>query len=164
MVVAPRSYLLILLAVLLLSPAPSPAAAASREVDEETQAYLTKGFELLAQNQLAAAQEQFALVIKKDFDNPFANNNLAVIMEKQGRWPDALAYLKVAEVQAGDYQQRIETLYLIGGVVAAVKPAVGPERRRPAQNSGAVKSSGQLSGVSGQKRKFRLPGSEKGNL
>ena len=126
MVVAPRSYLLILLAVLLLSPAPSPAAAASREVDEETQAYLTKGFELLAQNQLAAAQEQFALVIKRDFDNPFANNNLAVIMEKQGRWPDALAYLKVAEVQAGDYQQRIETLYLIGGVVAAVKPEKAP--------------------------------------
>jgi len=116
----------IVIPVLLLSLAQSPSGVAGRELDEETQAQLTSGFELLARNNLAAAQEQFAQVIKRDFDNPFANNNLAAIMEKQGRWPDALAYLKVAEVQASEYPQRIETLYLIGGVVAAVKPEKAP--------------------------------------
>ncbi len=109
----------------------SPAAVlgASRDLREDILTYLIKGYEELAQNRLNEAQAEFAKVIQVDFDNPFANNNLAVIMEKQGKWQDALAYLKLAEKYAPDYLQRVETLYLIGGVVAAVKPekALAPQ-------------------------------------
>uniref|UniRef100_UPI00404A99F5 tetratricopeptide repeat protein n=1 Tax=Desulfobacca sp. TaxID=2067990 RepID=UPI00404A99F5 len=98
------------------------AAASSRELSDAILARLTKGFDELSQNNLTAAQEEFAQVIREDFDNPFANNNLAVIMEKQGRLADALAYLKVAATFADAYHQKVETLYLIGGVLAAVRP------------------------------------------
>lgn len=113
-------WFLVFLFVLCLASA--EAAGASRELSEEVLAHLTKGFDELSQNRLAAAQEEFAKVIKEDFDNPFANNNLAVIMEKQGKLTDAVAYLKVAATSAGDYHQKVETIYLIGGVLAAVKP------------------------------------------
>lgn len=102
-----------------------PAAGAegpARELSDATLARLAKGFDELSQNHLAAAQEEFAKVIREDFDNPFANNNLAVIMEKQGKLTDALAYLKVAATFAGAYYQKVETIYLIGGVLAAVRP------------------------------------------
>ena len=110
------------LIVFVLGLIPLQAAGAARELSEEVLTHLTKGFAELSENRLAAAQEEFAKVIREDFDNPFANNNLAVIMEKQGKLPDAAAYLKVAAAFAGAYHQKIETLYLIGGVVAAAKP------------------------------------------
>jgi Tfp pilus assembly protein PilF len=117
------SWLYLAVGLLLwLAFSPSTAWGASRDLSEDILTYLSKGYEELAQNRLSAAQAEFAKVIQVDFDNPFANNNLAVIMEKQGRWQDALAYLKLAEKYAPDYLQQVETLYLIGGVVAAVKP------------------------------------------
>ncbi len=107
-----------------------PAAESpSRELSEQVWQHLTKGIDELSQNRLSAAEEEFAKVIKLDFDNPFANNNLAAIMEKQGKFADAQAYLKVAATSAADYRQKVETMYLIGGVVAAVRPekTVAPE-------------------------------------
>lgn len=112
----------LLIFLILLSFPAAGAEGPSRELSDAILARLAKGFDELSQNRLAAAQEEFAKVIREDFDNPFANNNLAVIMEKQGKLADALAYLKVAANFAGAYHQRVETLYLIGGVLAAVRP------------------------------------------
>ncbi len=121
-----RWFLVILLFLCLPSVG---AAGPSRELSEEVWGHLAKGFDELSQNRPAAAQEEFAKVIREDFDNPFANNNLAVIMEKQGKLTDAMAYLKVAATLAGDYHQKVETLYLIGGVLAAVKPVKNSENQ-----------------------------------
>ncbi len=119
----------LLIFVIMFSFPAAQAAGASRELSDEILALLTKGFDELSQNHLTAAQEEFAKVIKQDFDNPFANNNLAVIMEKQGKLPDALAYLKVAATLASAYHQKVETIYLIGGVLAAVKPEKATDNR-----------------------------------
>lgn len=105
------------------------AGGEARTLSEELLTHLTKGFDELSLNRLASAQEEFAKVIRVDFDNPFANNNLAVIMEKQGKMADALAYLKVAETFAGAYHYKVETLYLIGGVLAALKPEKAAENQ-----------------------------------
>ena len=53
---------------------------------------LTKGYNDLSQSKFNAAQTEFENVIKADFDNPYANNNLAVLMEKQGKLADAMTY------------------------------------------------------------------------
>jgi hypothetical protein len=52
-------------------------------------------------------------------------------MEKQGRLQDAMTYLNIAEKMAGQYLYKVETLYLIGGVCAAVNP-----EKVPMENSG----------------------------
>ena len=83
---------------------------------------LTKGYHDLSQSKFNAAQTEFENVIKADFDNPYANNNLAVLMEKQGKLTDAMTYLNIGEKFAEQYVYKVETAYLIGGVCAAVNP------------------------------------------
>jgi hypothetical protein len=83
---------------------------------------LTKGYNDLSQSKFNAAQAEFENVIKADFDNPYANNNLAVLMEKQGKLTDAMTYLNIGEKVAEQYLYKVDTAFLIGGVCAAVNP------------------------------------------
>lgn len=100
----------------------SLAASEPRTLSDEVFGMLQKGYQLLSQSKFDAAQKEYEKVIKIDFDNPFANNNLAVIMEKQGKLKDALAYLTIGEKFAAEYVNELETAYLFGTVCAAVNP------------------------------------------
>ena len=64
-------------------------------MSDEVFEMLAKGYKNLSQSKFDAAQAEYEKVIKIDFDNPYANNNLAVIMEKQGKLTDALTYLNI---------------------------------------------------------------------
>lgn len=98
------------------------AAEEPRVMGDDIFDTLTKGFNDLSQSKFPAAQAEFEKIIKTDFDNPYANNNMAVIMEKQGKLVDAMAYLTIGEKLAEHYLYKAETAYLLGGVCAAVNP------------------------------------------
>jgi hypothetical protein len=83
---------------------------------------LAKGYQNLSQSKFNEAQTEFEKVIKVDFDNPYANNNLAVLMEKQGKLLDAMTYLNIGGKVADHYLHKVATVYLIGGVCAAANP------------------------------------------
>ena len=54
-------------------------------MDDEVFAMLSRGFKDLTQSKFDAAQSEYEKVIRIDFDNPYANNNMAVLMEKTGQ-------------------------------------------------------------------------------
>jgi hypothetical protein len=83
---------------------------------------LAKGYNDMSQSKFSEAQAEFEKVIKVDFDNPYANNNMAVLMEKQGKLQDAATYLNIGEKVAEQYLYKVDKIYLIGGVCAAVNP------------------------------------------
>jgi len=97
----------------------APEAMVMSDVVLET---LSRGFKDLTQSKFDAAQSEYEKVIKKDFDNPYANNNLAVLMEKQGKLTDAMMYLNIGRKKADQFLNKVETAYLFGGVCAAVNP------------------------------------------
>lgn len=96
------------------------AGTEPRTISDEVFDMLSKGYKNLSQSKFDAAQAEFAKVIKIDFDNPYANNNLAVLMEKQGKLADAMTYLTIGEKFAPQYLNEVETVYLFGDVCAAV--------------------------------------------
>lgn len=98
------------------------AAVEPRVMGDDLFDSLTKGYNDLSQSKFNAAQAEFENVIKADFDNPYANNNLAVLMEKQGKLTDAMTYLNIGEKIAEQYLYKVDTAFLIGGVCAAVNP------------------------------------------
>jgi len=98
------------------------AAVEPRVMGDDIFAMLTKGFNDLSQSKFTAAQTEFENVIKVDFDNPFANNNMAVLMEKQGKLMDAMTYLNIAEKFAEQYLSTVNKVYLLGVLCAAVNP------------------------------------------
>lgn len=81
------------------------------------------GYDFMAQGKLDAAQHEFEKVIKIDYYNPFANNNLAVILEKKGQLQDAMTYLNHAEKYADQYFYKVDQVCLVGGLCSAVKPS-----------------------------------------
>lgn len=100
----------------------APAAVEPRVMSDTVFDALTKGFSDLSQRKFNEAQKEFENIIKADFDNPYANNNMAVLMEKQGKLADAMTYLNIGAKVAEQYLYKVETVYLIGGVCAAVSP------------------------------------------
>lgn len=108
--------------IVLAGMAISCSATEPRTVSDEVFEMLKQGYQNLSQSKFEAAQNDYAKVIKIDFDNPFANNNLAVIMEKQGKLVDALTYLTIGEKFAAQYLNEVNTAYLFGNVCAAVEP------------------------------------------
>jgi tetratricopeptide (TPR) repeat protein len=98
------------------------AATEPRTMSDEVFEILSKGYKNLPQSKFDAAQVEYEKVIKIDFDNPYANNNLAVIMEKQGKLTDAMTYLNIGEKFAAQYLYKVDTAYLFGDVCAAVNP------------------------------------------
>ena len=75
-----------------------------------------------------AAQYEFETALKKDRYNPFALNNLAALMEKQGKMKEAMAFLTDAQAHAKEYFDKVEQTCFVGGLCAGVKPVkiVGP--------------------------------------
>ena len=116
--------LIIIWAVFCLSGAVGVAWAGPepRVMDDEVFGMLSRGFKDLTQSKFDAAQSEYEKIIKIDFDNPYANNNMAVLMEKQGKLIDAMTYLNIGKKLAEQYFYKVDTAYLIGGVGAAVNP------------------------------------------
>jgi hypothetical protein len=102
-----------------------------RVMSDELFDSLAKGYQNLSQSKFNDAQTEFEKVIKVDFDNPYANNNLAVLMEKQGKILDAMTYLNIGEKVAELYLYKVDAVYLIGGVCAAVNPEKATTEKSP---------------------------------
>ncbi len=92
---------------------------------------LARGYKDLTQSKFDAAQAEYAKVIKIDFDNPYANNNMAVLMEKQGKLTDAMMYLNIGIKLADHYLNKVDTAYLFGDVCAAVNPQPETGGKKP---------------------------------
>jgi hypothetical protein len=118
-----RMFFFVLATIGLIGLVPAAwAGTAPRLMGDEVFELLARGSKDMTQSKFNAAQSEFAKVIKDDFDNPYANNNLAVLMEKQGKLVDAMTYLNIGEKSADQYLYKVSTFYLLGGVCAAVNP------------------------------------------
>ena len=101
----------------------SLAMAQPRPLTEDIVTPLSLGYDELKAGNTEVAQYQFEKVLKGDPDNPYALNNLAVILERQGKFKEAMAYLLQAETHAGDYLQKPDEICDIGGICMAIKPS-----------------------------------------
>jgi tetratricopeptide (TPR) repeat protein len=112
--------LVVVIGILLLTPA--------KMMEENVFTPLTKGYDFLAQGNYEAAKNEFHKAVKWDPSNPFALNNLATLLEREGKLDDALATLKAAMAHADAYKDQTERTCLAGGLCLAVKPkrGVGP--------------------------------------
>jgi len=106
----------------------APALAQPRPMPEDVYTPITKGFDLMRDGKYEAAQYEFETALKKDRYNPFALNNLAALMEKQGKMKEAMAFLTDAQAHAKEYFDKVEQTCFVGGLCAGVKPVkiVGP--------------------------------------
>jgi tetratricopeptide (TPR) repeat protein len=109
--------LAVILGILLLTP--------TRMMEENVFTPLVKGYDFLAQGNYEAAKNEFRKAVEWDPSNPFALNNLAVLLEKEGKLNDALANLKNAMTHADAYKDQTERTCLVGGLCMAVKPKRG---------------------------------------
>jgi tetratricopeptide (TPR) repeat protein len=109
--------LAVILGILLLTPA--------KMMEENVFTPLAKGYDFLAQGNYAAAQNEFRKAVEWDSSNPFALNNLAVLLEREGKLDDALANLKRAMAYADAYKDQTERTCFVGGLCMAVKPKRG---------------------------------------
>jgi tetratricopeptide (TPR) repeat protein len=109
--------LAVILGILLLTPA--------KMMEENVFTPLAKGYDFLAQGNDEAAKNEFRKAVEWDPSNPFALNNLAVLLEKEGKLDDALANLKKAMAHADAYKDQTERTCLAGGLCMAVKPKRG---------------------------------------
>ncbi|OPX19559.1 MAG: hypothetical protein BZ151_08755 [Desulfobacca sp. 4484_104] len=120
-----KNYLSVLivlgLAALLLGLV-SLALAQPRPLSEDIYTPLSLGYDEMKAGNSDAAQYQFEKVLKGDPDNPFALNNLAVLLERQGKLKEAMAYLLQAETNAEEYLQKPDEICDIGGICMAMKP------------------------------------------
>ncbi|MDD3580755.1 MAG: tetratricopeptide repeat protein [Desulfobacca sp.] len=116
------SVIAILGAVCLCMALASPTTAQPRPMAEDIFTPLIKGYDFMKEGKYDAAQEQFESVIKADVNNPFANNNLAVIMERQGKMQEALSYLKQGATHAKDYYNQLQQICFPGGLCYAARP------------------------------------------
>ena len=126
-----RLYILLVIIGLAAVAQGALAGAEPKVMSDEVLEMLSRGYKDLTQSKFEAAQAEYAKVIKKDFDNPYANNNMAVIMEKQGKLTDAMMYLNIGIKLADQYLNKVETAYLFGGVCAAVQALTGNRRKEP---------------------------------
>lgn len=117
-----RLYLLLAMIGLAAVAQGALAGPEPKVMSAEVLEMLSRGYKDLTQSKFDAAQAEYAKVIKIDFDNPYANNNMAVLMEKQGKLPDAMMYLDIGIKLADNYLNKVDTAYLFGDVCAAVNP------------------------------------------
>jgi len=109
--------LAVILGILLLTPA--------EMMEENVFTPLAKGYDFLAQGNYEAGKNEFRKAVEWDPSNPFALNNLAVLLEKEGKLNDALANLKHAMTHADAYKDQTERTCFVGGLCMAVKPKRG---------------------------------------
>lgn len=100
----------------------SPALAQPRPMTKDIFTPLVKGYDFMKEGKFKAAQFEFEKVTKADPHNPFAYNNMAVIMEKEGKLQEALSYLLQAQTHAAEYYDKVQQTCLVGGLCYAARP------------------------------------------
>ncbi len=113
----PKTIAKILLLFLGLSLAAAGPALA--QGDAALAAKINAGYDLLEKGQYAQAQKVYEEVLKQHPDQPLALNNLASILCKEKKYPEALALLKRALPKAGGYKITLNRVCNVEGVCAA---------------------------------------------
>lgn len=101
----------------------SLAVAQPRPMAEDIYTPLSLGYDEMKAGNADAAKYQFEKVLKGDSNNPYALNNLAVLLEREGKLKQAMAYLLQAETHAAEYLQKPDEICDIGGICMAMKPS-----------------------------------------
>lgn len=86
---------------------------------------IVKGYDLIRDGKYEAARYEFLTAVKKDPNNPFALNNLAVLDEQAGKLNDAMAFLQQATLHAAEYKDKVVQTCFVGGGCMATKPVRG---------------------------------------
>ncbi|MEW6388053.1 MAG: hypothetical protein AB1491_11105 [Thermodesulfobacteriota bacterium] len=122
-----RSWLvfsvLAIMAAFCLSLSVTPVIAQPQPMAEDIYTPLNRGYDFMAAGQYDLAKKEFEKVIKADRYNPYANNNLAAIAEREGQPQVALGYLKAAMEKVTQYPYKVgKQVCFTGGLCTAVKP------------------------------------------
>jgi tetratricopeptide (TPR) repeat protein len=83
---------------------------------------IAQGYDFVREGKYDAAKNEFAKAMKADENNPFAFNNNAVLLEREGKLNDALALLNRASTHANAYFDKVTQTCFAGGGCLAVKP------------------------------------------
>jgi tetratricopeptide (TPR) repeat protein len=87
----------------------------------EVAGLLNRGYDLLEQGKFDQAQKVYETLLQKDPQNPLVLNNLAAIRVKQGKFDQALDYLKRALPRAKGVRVALNRVCNIEGVCAACR-------------------------------------------
>jgi tetratricopeptide (TPR) repeat protein len=97
--------------------------AQPQPMTEDIYTPLSQGYDLMSKGNYKLAKVEFEKVIKADPYNPYANNNLAAIAEREGQPQVALSYLKTAMEKVDKYPYKVTSQVCFpGGLCTAVKP------------------------------------------
>lgn len=116
------SMVAVLGTVLLLSGLALAQPKGGALMSEDVYTPIAKGYDFIRAGNYAAAKFEFADAVKRDRNNAFALNNLAVLEEREGKLKDALANLKDATTHAAAYKDKVQQTCFVGGGCMAVKP------------------------------------------
>ena len=83
---------------------------------------LVESYDLLEAGKLAEAQKIYEQILKQDPGNPLALNNLGAIKVKEGKLPEALAYLTQALERAQGYKIKVNRVCDMQGLCLAFRP------------------------------------------
>jgi tetratricopeptide (TPR) repeat protein len=86
---------------------------------------LNAGFDLMEQGKFGQAQKLYEGVLRQDPGQPLALNNMAAILVKQGKYDQALVYLKRALPRAQGLKVGINRVCNVDGVCAAARLGAG---------------------------------------
>jgi len=89
--------------------------------DSDVVRLLNTGFDLLEQGNYSRAQKVYEELLKKDPTQPLALNNLGAIMVKQGKYDQALDYLRRALPRAKGFKVAIDRVCNVDSVCAACR-------------------------------------------
>ena len=90
--------------------------------DPETTRMLVDSYDFLEAGQLDQAKAIFRDILQRDPGNPLALNNLAAVMVKEKKYPEALHYLEQALPQARGYKVRVNRVCAVDGLCLAFRP------------------------------------------
>jgi tetratricopeptide (TPR) repeat protein len=107
--------ILILAALSLVGP------GLGRAQDSDVVRLLNSGFDLLEQGNYSQAQKVYEELLKRDPAHPLALNNLGAIMVKQGKYDQALDYLRRALPRAKGFKVAIDRVCNVDSVCAACR-------------------------------------------
>ena len=83
---------------------------------------LVDSYDLLEAGKLAEAEKIYQQILKQDPGNPLALNNLGAIKAKEGKLPEALAFLSQALDRAQGYKIKVNRVCDMQGLCLAFRP------------------------------------------
>jgi Tfp pilus assembly protein PilF len=113
----PRRLILILVVFSLLDP----GLGWAQNQDSNVFKQLNTGFDLLEQGNYSQAQKVYEELLTKDPTQPLALNNLGAIMVKQGKYDQALDYLRRALPRSKGFKVAIDRVCNVDSVCAACR-------------------------------------------